>query len=405
MRIRQLAVCTALATSLFAQDTSPGFKWLGLRAGTISFDPHEQMKAATSLGGQFGMVFDEQRYGFSLEAATSSPQSQLFPGKKPAHSQVSATWLTGLLSGSPGGFWPYFGVGLGSTTVAKPTPSGTDLETSMASALHASFGLVHRPLRGIIWGVEGRYQVTLSGVGLNVYQGTAMLGFTWGGGSPRRPAAAEPPPARVEPPSPPVPPPAPPVVAAPEPAPVPAPAPAKPPVAAPMVTPVPMAAKPEPLPPPPPPPPPALPPPALRPAPAQPAPAIAAPAPAPRPEATSVEARLEALRKEDTDQSLALGRKYLATLPAQHWTLRLEVASLPSTLRNAVGAFPGSKPDLFVAPLRIRGGKVAYQLFLGHYATRAEAERAAKAVPAFFLEGGQRPRLFQLTTIPSGVKP
>jgi septal ring-binding cell division protein DamX len=100
-------------------------------------------------------------------------------------------------------------------------------------------------------------------------------------------------------------------------------------------------------------------------------------------------------------KALELGTKHIDALPGQRWTIRLEIANLPSTLKNAVAAFPGKEPDLFIAPIKLKGGKTAYQLFLGDYASKAEAERAAKAVPAFFLEGGQRPRPYQLSAIPA----
>ena len=102
-------------------------------------------------------------------------------------------------------------------------------------------------------------------------------------------------------------------------------------------------------------------------------------------------------------KAVELGRKRIAELPANHWTVRLEVANLSSTLKSAVGAFPGGQPDLFVAPLKLRGGKTAYQLFLGAYATKAAAERAALAVPSFFREGGNRPKPFQISGIPSSA--
>jgi hypothetical protein len=93
-------------------------------------------------------------------------------------------------------------------------------------------------------------------------------------------------------------------------------------------------------------------------------------------------------------KSLELGRRRIEAIPAGRWTIRLEIADLPSTLGHAVAAFPAGQPDLFIAPIKLRGGKTSYQLFLGEYATKAEAERAAKTVPAFFLEGGQRPKPF-----------
>jgi septal ring-binding cell division protein DamX len=111
--------------------------------------------------------------------------------------------------------------------------------------------------------------------------------------------------------------------------------------------------------------------------------------------------RLNALRRGEMAKALELGRKRIDAAPANHWTIRLEIANLPATLKFAVEAFKAGEPDLFVAPIKLRGGKISYQLFLGTYATKAEAERAAKTVPACFLEGGQRPKPFLAKGIPT----
>ena len=102
-------------------------------------------------------------------------------------------------------------------------------------------------------------------------------------------------------------------------------------------------------------------------------------------------------------KAVELGQARIRAIPPQGWTIRLEIANLPSTLQHAVEAFPAGKPDLFIAPIKLRGGKIAYQLFLGEYASKAEAERAARAVPSQFLEGGQRPKPLLGTGIPTQV--
>jgi hypothetical protein len=111
---------------------------------------------------------------------------------------------------------------------------------------------------------------------------------------------------------------------------------------------------------------------------------------------------LAALLAEDMTKALDLGRRRVGAMPATHWTLRLEIANLPATLKHAAEAFQGAQPDLFIAPIKLKGGRTAYQLFLGEYASRAEAEAAAKRVPGFFLEDGQRPRVLQVREIPKG---
>lgn len=397
MQIRHVAAWTLLAVSLAAQETTAGFKWLGLRGGSMSFDPQERVTTAPLLGGQGGMVFDQQRYGLSLEGYSSQPESGLVKGRKLNHSLVSVTLMSGLSGNSSSRFWPYFGLGLGSTTVAKSDPSTLVISTGAATEAHASFGFVHRPLRGLIWGAEGRYVVTFSNPGLSAFQGTALLGLAWGGSQTARRSEAQPPPPpappAVEAPSPrplpvvdtaPPPPPPPPQRPAPAPAPKPVPAPVpKPPILVVEATP---------------------PPPSTTPVPA-PTPGAVKPTAIAKPEeaGSTLTERLDALRREDVAKALVLGKKRIQAIPAQYWTLRLEVANLPSTLKGAVGAFPAGEPDLFIAPIQLRGGKTAYQLFLGEYPTRAAAERAARAVPAFFLEGGNRPKPLLVKDIPSKV--
>jgi hypothetical protein len=397
MLIRQMALGMALAASLAAQGSEPGFGWAGIRAGNLSFDPQDHLNAATTFGGQAGMVFDQQRYGLSLEGLVAHPKSDLFPGTKLNHNEASITFLTGLSGDALGMFWPYLGLGLGSITIAQVIPATQTMETLKASTVHTSVGFLHRPVRNFIWGAEGRYLMTFTSKDRKDLQVSALLGFTWGGPQDARRGVAEvpPPDLKVTPPAP-----APPVEVAPPPtAPtsevVASPPPAPPPevvVAPPPPTPVAVPVV-EPGLPEPPPPPPVL------------APIAAAIIPGVGTRKTvadsTVAERLDALRKEEVAKSLELGRRRIEAIPAGHWTIRLEIANLSSTLANAAKAFPAGEPDLFIAPIKLRGGKTAYQLFLGDYASRTEAERATKAVPSFFLEGGQRPKPFLGTGIPA----
>lgn len=392
MQIWHLATWTALAAGLTAQESAPGFKWVGVRAGSMSFDPQEYVKAAPILGGQAGMVFDGQRYGLSLEVLSSRPESSLVLNKKVNHSLVSATWMSGLSADASSRFWPYFGVGLGGATVVKIAHPTKTITSSMSPEAHASLGFLHRPLRGLIWGAEGRYLVTFSNPGMNEYHGSVLLGLSWGGyRAVRRSEAPSPPPPILVPVPAPPPPPVPVVeVAPPPPPPVAQPRPSQKPIFV-------VEAAPPPAPP------------AVIPAPPVPAPPPPAPVSAPLPitsnqtDSTRSE-RLDALRREDISRVLELGRRRLQAIPISHWTVRLEVANLTSTLKSAVGAFPTGEPDLFVAPIQLQGGKTAYQLFLGEYPTKAAAERAAKVVPPFFLEGGNRPKAVPIAGIPLKAK-
>ncbi len=401
MRTRQLVLWTALGASLAAQEGAPGYKWLGLQAGSLSPDTQTNLKASPFFGLQGGLLFDEKRYGLSFQALIARPKSDLAPGKSLSQSEFSATLMTGLSGDAASRFWPYLGVGLGGISVPKISSTTTLQETVKAGAAHASLGFLHRPASGLVWGMEARYLFAFASTDLKEIHGSVMVGFAWGAQAGTRRTSAEP--ARSEPKALPPAEPLPVVNTVPVPPPVvttvPAPVIARPMAAPPAKTTAPAPA-PVPMPPPVPVPAPVMP------APVMPAPAVsrpAAPVVAPRPATggSEVSKRLETLRQGDMAKALELGKKHIDALPAQRWTIRLEIANLPSTLKNAVEAFPGKEPDLFIAPIKLKGGKTAYQLFLGDYASKADAERAAKAVPSFFLEGGQRPRPYQINAIPA----
>ena len=404
MRTRQLVLWTALCASLAAQESVSGFNWAGLQAGSLSTDPQTNLKASSFFGVQGGLLFEQRRYGLSFQALITRPKSDLAPGKSLSQSEFSATLMTGLSGDAASRFWPYLGVGLGGISVPKISSTTSLQETVKAGAAHASLGFLHRPAFGLVWGMEARYLFAFASTDLKEIHGSVMVGFSWGAkGSTRRPAS-EPP--KSEPKALPPAVPLPVVNTAPLPPPVvtPVPAPSVPPpvIARPMVAPPANTTAPAPTPAPAPPPVP-VPAPVL-PAPVLPAPPVSRPAPVvARPDTggSEVNKRLEALRQGDMAKALELGRKHIAAIPAQRWTIRLEIANLPSTLKNAVGAFPGKEPDLFIAPIKLKGGKTAYQLFLGDYASKADAERAAKAVPGFFLEGGQRPKPYLVSAIPN----
>jgi len=393
MRTTQLILWTALGASLVAQEAAPGYKWAALQAGSLSPDTQTNLKASPFFGLQGGLLFDERRYGLSFQALVASPKSDLAPGKSLSQSEISASLLTGLSGDAASRFWPYLGLGLGAASIPRIDTLTGEQKTLKAGTAHAALGFLHRPGLGLIWGAEGRYVFTFANADLKEIRAAAMVGFAWGA---RRAAAPrpEPAPAKVEP-APvvvaPPPPPLPVVNTVPEVRPLPPAAPAAKPAPAPVEVPV---ARPLASPQPPPVTVVVAPPPAPRPVPVpQPAPARAA--------GSELTRRLDALRLGDMAKAVDLGKKHIDGLSGQRWTIRLLIANLPSTLKNAVVAFPGREPDLFIAPIKLKGGKTAYQLFLGDYASKAEAERAAKAVPAFFLEGGQRPRPYQLSAIPA----
>ncbi len=393
------------------REGAQGFNWVGLRGGTLSLDTQTNLKTAPFFGAQVGRVFEGQRFGLSFEVQVAHPESDLLPSANLTHSALSMTHLTGFLQGPSRRFWPYFGQGLGVVSIPKVTGSPLDKKTVTAAELHAALGFLHRPVNGFIWGLEGRYLFVFSNPDLKESRVSFMAGFTWGGQAKSSQPMAIPPPVASE-----IPVAIP--VARPEPQAVPTrPTPSDLPTAAnPEVTPSPLVAvRPEPT---------AAPPtPAVErsgtptvsavPQPGDPTSGGLLPEPAkgvgdappPTGEAPSRESRsernqrLEALRKEDLATAVELGLKHLDALPAHRWTIRLEVATLSSTLKHAVVAFPDGSPDLFIAPMTLRDGRTAYQLFLSDFPSKGEAERAAKAVPQVFLEGGQRPRVVPVLSV------
>jgi hypothetical protein len=409
--MRHLGLClmTCVTTSLVAQSTDGGFRWVGLQGGSIAFDPASNVGSAPFLGGQFGSLLGARRYGFSVEFQQSRPESNLTPGLKLTHRTISATFLNGLSTDPASAWWPYVGVGLGALTYPRYDAAAHLQEARTAAAAHLSLGFLHRSGATWIWGAEARTRVAFTKQDMSETQVALLGGFSWGGartqGKPPTPPSVVVTPTGTAPAPVPAPPPAPVVAPVPAAPPVPTPdpgsaapvaparvpvqppAPAAVPAPAPIPAPVPVA------------PPEVAPAPVI--APTQPA---SAPKEAPQPKATGDRtARLAALRQGDMPRALELGRLYIRSLGDGRWTLRLEIANLPSTLKGAVEAYGTATPDLFIAPIRLRTGKTAYQLFLGSYGTKAEAEAAGRSVPAFFRDGG-RPLPMLVGEIPSVVK-
>lgn len=438
MRSRPDARETVSAGVLTIGESAPGFSWLGLQAGTLAFDPVTNLKKTSGFGLQGGRVFEGQRFGLTFEALTSHPQSDLLPGQNLAYTSFSLTHLTGIFHDPAARFWPYFGQGLGTISIPKVSTLPAELKTIKVPEVHASLGFLHRPGGGFIWGLEGRYVFAFSNPDLKESRGTVLVGYTWGGRPRATGSASTPPPdppiapvtsqiVRAEPVVSPLP-----VIASDpqalarplkggsrvpvsptppaeelrpiEPAPRPMESVSPPPVAAPEVPARPVLQPPAPSV--------VVPIPMVR---AEAAPMVAPPVPVPAPvplpkrsQATQEgplgadvdrTLRLNALRQGDLATALELSRSHIQSLPADRWTIRLEVAALSSTLKNAVEAFPGGSPDLFIAPLVLSGGRTAYQLFLADYPSRVDAERAAKVVPPVFLEGGQRPQVVPVSSL------
>jgi hypothetical protein len=101
------------------------------------------------------------------------------------------------------------------------------------------------------------------------------------------------------------------------------------------------------------------------------------------------------------DRAERQGEKYRKQLKGSTWTLRLEIACKPETIRHAAEAFPDGKPDLFILPIRLRDGRTCYQLFYGEFSTEASAQKQVAKLPRIFREGGNRPKPFKVSEIPT----
>ena len=134
------------------------------------------------------------------------------------------------------------------------------------------------------------------------------------------------------------------------------------------------------------------------PVPLQPEPAKPAPSPV---LGTSIQERVDAIRKGDLELAIKQGEKYLEEGSAKQWTLRLEIACLGETLKRAVELFPDGKPDIFIVPMTLRDGRSCYQVFYGKFASSATAEKQARSLPKALHEGGNRPKAFRISEIPS----
>lgn len=127
------------------------------------------------------------------------------------------------------------------------------------------------------------------------------------------------------------------------------------------------------------------------------------PEPPPKPEAGAPQAeqRWATLKAGKVEQALAQGRAHVKTLKGSRWTLRLEIACQGETLRNAAAWMEARNKDLFILPMTLRGGQTCNQLFMGSFASRAEAEAEIPKLPPPFREGGNKPRAFQVSEIPA----
>lgn len=139
--------------------------------------------------------------------------------------------------------------------------------------------------------------------------------------------------------------------------------------------------------------------------PVEPPPQIAVPPPQAPPEPPPLDAslpsRLAALKRGDMAVALAQGAKLLEERPKTSWTLRLELACQPETVKRSVELFNGEEADLFIRPMVLRDGRDCYQIFYGEFPSAAAAGKQASRLPEAFRSSGNRPKPFRLDAIPT----
>jgi septal ring-binding cell division protein DamX len=143
-----------------------------------------------------------------------------------------------------------------------------------------------------------------------------------------------------------------------------------------------------------------------KPEPAKPEPAKPEPPPEKKPNkplevGTSIPERLEVLRRGDLELATKQGAKVVKEARRGQWSLRLEIACMGDTVRRALDVFSEGKPDLFLLPIKLRDGRTCYQVYYGRFPSESAAEKRAKDLPAIFREGGNHPRPFKLSDLPS----
>ena len=85
----------------------------------------------------------------------------------------------------------------------------------------------------------------------------------------------------------------------------------------------------------------------------------------------------------------------LAAGARDRYSLQLLTACSPETVQKAAGA---GGPDLFIVPVTLQG-RSCYRVCFGLYGSRQAAEAAIASVPAYFRQGGARPRLSTLAEL------
>ena len=106
-------------------------------------------------------------------------------------------------------------------------------------------------------------------------------------------------------------------------------------------------------------------------------------------EAQVAEARAQ-LRAGNLGAAAAGFRAMLRAAPGGSYSIQLLIACAPETIAKAVAGAGG--PELFVVPIRYQG-RDCHRVCWGLYDGRARADSALRSVPAYFREGGNKPKV------------
>lgn len=110
---------------------------------------------------------------------------------------------------------------------------------------------------------------------------------------------------------------------------------------------------------------------------------------------------LGAVESGNLEEASRLTESRGASLPPDHWTLRLAIAHEPPTVRNLLASLKGQEQEVFLRPIQMLDGRGCYQVFLGNFPDEASARQAALRLPAGVTDGGKAPKLFKAGEIPS----
>ncbi len=114
---------------------------------------------------------------------------------------------------------------------------------------------------------------------------------------------------------------------------------------------------------------------------------------------TSGAQRLAAMKAGDLPLAKQLSQNQL--MPSKAWLVRVELASQASTIQQAAHLLAPHQEKLLLLP---HAGGTAFQLVLGPFHTKVQAEAARKGLPSAFFQDGKRPFVVSASHISSAAQ-